>query len=547
MNRFKKTLTGASAILLMVLGFVACDDDFSTVGGEIIENNNFSTDLFSETIIQAYNKRLSPVQTNGLPVYQLGKNDDPVFGTTFSSLTVQASLVAGTEDPEFGDKSQAEEDADLTDFEENETVTEVWLHIPFFSTRSLNDDNEIEVTVDSLYGNLDATFTLRVEELTYYLRNVDTDGNPQAYFSDEDYSGSTGALLYEDTAFKIDQEEVEVILTDTNGDPVFDEAGEEIIEETLTPRIRVPLDVAFFQNRIIDNEGSIKLSNNNVFRAEDLFRGLHITTENAEALMLLDFQNATIQINYVYQKTETQGNTDPADDEAVAEKASFSLSLSSANIVNSFSTPNFTPTDVEATQENLYLKGGEGSMSIIELFGPDTDGNGVADQLEEIRENGWIINDANLVFYVNNNLQVTGATDPQRIYLYNLDDAIPLQDYLIDQTVNPTAPSLSKAIHGGILERDDAGNATRYKIRLTEHMNNVIRRDTMNVKFGLVSSSDIRIISNGQVQTAGSEFDFVPTISIMNPFGTVLHGSTPATPEDKRLKLEIFYSIPESN
>jgi hypothetical protein len=546
MNRFKKTLAGASAILLMVLGFVACDDDFSTVGGEIIENNNFSTDLFSETMIQAYNKRLNPVQTNGLPVYHLGTNNDPVFGTTFSSLTVQASLVAGTENPEFGDKSQAEEDADLTDFEEAEMVTEVWLNIPFFSTRSLNDDNEIEVAVDSLYGDVDVPFTLRVQELTYYLRNIDADGNPQAYFSDEDYSTSVGTMLFEDTAYVINQEEIEVIEVDANGETVFDDAGVAVIEETLSPRIRVPLDAVFFQQRIIDNEGSIKLSNNNVFRAEDLFRGLHITVENAQALMLLDFQNASIEINYVYQKTETQGNTDPADDEAVPTKASFALSLSSANIVNTLSTPTFGQ-DVTANEDNLFVKGGEGSMSIIELFGPDTDGNGVADQLEEIRENGWIINDANLVFYVNNTIQVETAQDPQRIYLYNLDDAIPLQDYLVDQTVNAASPSLSKGVHGGILERDEAGNATQYKIRLTEHINNVIRKDSTNVKLGLVSSSDIRIISNGQVQTTSSEFDFVPTISIMNPFGTVLHGSTPASPEDKRLKLEIFYSIPESN
>ncbi|QHI37892.1 hypothetical protein IMCC3317_32750 [Kordia antarctica] len=545
MNRFKKTLTGASVVLLIVLGFVACDDEFSTVGDEIIENNNFSTDLFAETIVNASNKRLNPVQTNGLPVYQLGKNDDPVFGTTFSSLTVQASLITGTENPEFGDFSQAEEDADLTDFEEEEMVTEVWLNIPFFSSSSVDDAGETVVEVDSLYGNIDTPFTLSVKELTYFLRSVDPNGDPQAYFSDEDYAGLTNETLFEDAAYVINTAEIEVGEVDASGQPVNDDAGVQIIEETLSPRIRVKLNSVFFQQRIINNEGSIKLSNNNVFRAEDLFRGLHITADDAEALMLLDFQNANIEINYTYNKVNTQGNTDASDDTTELEKAKFLLSLSSANIVNTFSTPTFGQN--VATTDNLFLKGGEGSMSTIELFGPDTDGNGVADQLEEIRENGWIINDANLVFYVNNAIQVDAAQDPQRIYLYNMDDAIPLQDYIVDQTVNPTSLSLSKAVHGGILERDDAGIATQYKIRLTEHINNVIRKDSTNVVLGLVSSSDIRIISSGQTQTGSSELDFVPTVSIMNPFGTVLHGSTPATPEDKRLKLEIFYSIPGSN
>jgi hypothetical protein len=306
------------------------------------------------------------------------------------------------------------------------------------------------------------------------------------------------------------------------------------------------LDAEFFQERIIDNEGSVKLSNNNVFRAEDLFRGIHITAEGAEALMLLDIQNATIEINYVYQKVNTQGNADSSDDTIETEKSSFNLSLSSANIINTFNTPTFTQ-DVTASNDNLFLKGGEGSMSVIELFGPDTDGNGVADQLEQIRENGWLINDANLVFYVNNNEQLTDAVDPQRIYLYNMDDNIPLFDYFIDESVNPVSADLSKAVHGGILERDDDGEALRYKIRITEHINNLVRKDSTNVKLGLVTSSDIRIISTGEIETATTEEELVPIVSIMNPFGTVLYGSTPAVPEDKRLKLEIFYTTPETN
>ncbi|KAB8151385.1 DUF4270 family protein [Kordia sp. TARA_039_SRF] len=546
MNKFKKTLVSGLVVLLMVLGFVACDDDFSTVGDEVIENNNFSTDLFVDSQVTAYNKRLGPVQANALPVYQLGKNVDPVYGTTFSELTIQASLITGTENPRFGDKTQEQEDEDLTDFEEDETVTEVWLNIPYFSTNTLNDDGEIEVEVDSIYGNVTQPFNLKVQELTYFLRAFDEDGEPQIYFSNEDFSTRVGETLYENPAYEINLERIDVEETDVNGTAVLDENGNPVIEETLSPRIRVPLDAEFFQERIIDNEGSVKLSNNNVFRAEDLFRGIHITAEGAEALMLLDIQNATIEINYVYQKVNTQGNTDSSDDTIETEKSSFNLSLSSANIINTFNTPTFTQ-DVTASNDNLFLKGGEGSMSIIELFGPDTDGNGVADQLEEIRENGWLINDANLVFYVNNNEQLTDAVDPQRIYLYNMDDNIPLFDYFIDESVNPVSADLSKAVHGGILERDDDGEALRYKIRVTEHINNLVRKDSTNVKLGLVTSSDIRIITTGEIETATTEEELVPIVSIMNPFGTVLYGSTPAVPEDKRLKLEIFYTTPETN
>lgn len=538
MNKLKKTLTGASVVLLILVGFIACDDEFSTVGGEIIENNNFSTNLFDETFLTVSNRRISPIQTNGLPVYQLGKSINGIYGNVMSSLTVQAGLVSGNEDPTFGEKSQAVEDEDADDLEEEEEVTKVYLNIPYFSTSTSESDGSITTTVDSIYGDRTQSFTFTVKEFTYFLRSVDEDGNQQAYYSDEDFSTYTGVTLFQDDIV-INEDPVEITEMDND-------TGEEVVVETLSPRIRVELDTQFFQDRIIDNEGSIKLSNNNVFRAEDLFRGLQITIgQDSDLLMMLDFQNADIVIEYKYQKLETQGNDDPDDDDVLIQTGSYALSLSTGNIINTF-TPLGPFPDVEASNDNIYLKGGQGSMAVIDLFGPDNDNNGIADQLEEIREENWIINDANLVFHINENIQ-GDEIDPERIYLYNMNDNIPLADYTIDQTVSATSPGLSKAIHGGILERNDDEDGVQYKIRITEHISNLIRKDSTNVRLGLVSSSDIRVITSGLENTGSSELEFIPTVSNMNPFGTVLYGNTAASPADKRLSLEIFYSIPETN
>lgn len=540
MNKLKKTLASALVVLLIVVGFVACDDEFNTVGGEIIENNNFSTELFDETLMTVTNRRLAPVQTNGLPVYQLGKNLNNVYGDVMASLTLQASLVAGNEDPEFGEMSQAEEDEDSGDIEEQETVTKVYLNIPFFSTSTAESDGTTSTAVDSVYGNRDIPFLLTVKEFTYFLRNTDEDGNTQAYYSDEDLSVHTGITLFQGEVL-LDEDVVEVMGIDN-------ETGEEVVTETLSPRIRVELDTQFFQQRILDNEGSISFSNNNVFRASELFRGLHISIgQDSNLLMMLDIQNADITIEYQYWKLETQGNDDPDDDEEVLQSSAYAIDLGAvgANSINTF-TPLDPFPDVEVSNDNIYLKGGQGSMAVIDLFGPDTDNNGVADQLEEIREENWIINDANLVFHVNEDLQ-GNEIDPQRIYLYNMNDNIPLEDYRVDETVNAASPSLSKVVHGGILERDDSGDGVRYKIRITEHINNLIRKDSTNVRLGLVSSSDIRIFASGRENTGSSEDEFVPTVSNMNPFGTVLYGNTAASPADKRLSIEIFYSIPGTN
>jgi hypothetical protein len=452
-----------------------------------------------------------------------------------SSITVQASLVAANFDPEFGEMTQEEEDAD---FDEQEEVTKVYLNIPYFSTSSVDSTGNIETEVDSIYGDRTVPFTMTVKELTYFLRSVDENGDQQAYFSNEDFSGFTGETLFNDDV-TINEDPVEVTELDN-------ETGEEVVVETLSPRLRVELPITFFQQRIIDNEGSIKLSNNNVFRAEDLFRGLNISVgQDTDLLMMLDFSTANVVVEYKYRSLITQGNDDPADDEIEIKTNSYAFSLSTGNIINTF-TPSGAFPDVEASNNNLYLKGGEGSMAVIDLFGPDTDNNGIADQLEEIREENWLINDASIVFHINESIQ-QDEQDPQRIYLYNMDDNIPLEDYNADLSVSATSPALSKLLHGGILERDDTEDGVQYRIRITEHINNLIRKDSTNVRLGLVSSSDIRIIGSGREETGSSEEEFIPTVSIMNPFGTVLYGNTAASPADKRLSLEIFYSIPETN
>jgi len=37
----------------------------------------------------------------------------------------------------------------------------------------------------------------------------------------------------------------------------------------------------------------------------------------------------------------------------------------------------------------------------------------------------------------------------------------------------------------------------------------------------------------------------VPVSSVVHPFGTILYGNNPAVPEEKRARLEIFYTKPE--
>ncbi len=595
-----KKIMGKVAILALFLAAcIACEKDFSTIGTDIISNRNFGTDSIHAKVF-AYNRKLNAVRTNGLSLYQLGRYTDPIYGQTEATIVSQLSLISNN--PEFGGLSQEEEDA-ATD--ENETVTAVYLDIPFFNNTSATDTdgdgvvNSLDVDpndpnsdtdgddvsdaeetasgtnplnsdtdgdgisddmdddtavnqfprtfqIDSIYGNREATFNILVEELTFYLGDLDPESgfqDAQEYFSNEDFTGFTSIQLADETIEGIDDQEIVIYNEDDPETTDVDES--EQIATRLSPRIRIPLDNAFFQTQILDAEGSPQIANNNNFR--DYLRGVVISTDgySEDILMLLDFEDANITIEYEYDTEDDEGGI-------VVEESSFTLNLS-GNVINTFVND---PYDGAITAEidnginasQLYLKGGSGTFVELKLFDED---DAITPNLDEIRANGWLINEANLTFYVDRETINTFAMgqeviEPPRVYLYNLENELFLIDYFDDPTINTTNSLQSRTIHGGILEEDDSENGVRYKIRLTEHINRIIRKDSTNVRLGLVVTSDINNPITGTAELDGAEEGFSPIATTVNPLGTILFGSdVPPEDEDKRLKLEIYYTRPQ--
>ena len=84
-------------------------------------------------------------------------------------------------------------------------------------------------------------------------------------------------------------------------------------------------------------------------------------------------------------------------------------------------------SDSTAGDENLYLKGGDGSIALIDLFGPDYDNDGIEDQLEALRDCNVIINEANLIFYVDQDKVAPGSgeAEPERVFIYDFCPTLP--------------------------------------------------------------------------------------------------------------------------
>ena len=581
----------------------SCTKEFNTIGTEILKDDSFETKV-QDIEVYASQKIIGPFNTTNLPIYQIGEIRDNIFGSVTSSFITQLQL--SRYNPSFGIASQEKENAgdplNITVIEENEKVTDVYFDIPFFTNRNDKDgdgvidsydvdDNDVNsdsdgdgvsdaqerangtdplnpdtdgdgipdgqdddtvnpnpgatvYDVDSLLGNFNDSFKIKIQEMDYYLREYDPTDNfesRQRYYNDNNIlENFTGQTLF-DGEVQIDKNELVIYKED---DPETDDIDEsEEVKERLSPRIRIPLNSEFFQSKLIDKEGSIDLANYDNFNL--YFKGIYINAYDFidPLMMILDFDSAEIVINYEYDKYNKNNTEDDITDDTIdRESKDFKITFV-GNKINLIKKEPFSSeiiSNINSTNNlaKIYLKGGEGLMAEIDLF-KDSQGN---DLLDDIKSRPWLINEANLTFYVDREtIDLNGGLiEPFRIYLYDLDTSLPLVDYYIDDTQGPRR-SETKINHGGMLDIDSDSHGIKYKIRISEHIKNIVRKDSTNKKLGLVLSSSISNISSTELKS--SPLESAPQTTVINPLGTVLYGPEPDQPNyDKRLKLELFYS-----
>lgn len=598
----------APAILgpLLLLVFTSCEEDVTTIGNGVIDENPFSSDKVVYDVF-AFNKKVEAVQTNKLPIYQIGVFNDPIYGRSTASITSQLSLSGGAGNPTFGNFAQSTEDISETDdneatIDENETVTEVILYIPYLrkdnsdsdldgvadefdldpedpnsdsdgdgltdneerlaGSDPLNEDTDgdgilddedtstlpnrypVKRELDSIYGNREAPFTFKVERSTFFLRDLDPNSNfleSQEYFSSQEFAPSfVSDVLFEGPVQITDEQ----TLIFTEDDPDTEDEDESLESpEVIEPGIRVPLDLSFFQTNIMDKEGMSELISNSNFK--NFLRGLHlsVTPLTDDIMLLLDLRNANITISYEYDRIVDE----------VMEKGEREYTLSfitgqgnapiQGNAVNTIIAETYPPEvadnlDTGNNDSRIYLKGGPGTYAEIKLF-DDSNGETI---INDIKTKNWIINEANLVFYVDRETLDAqgGVIEPVRLYMYNAENNRPIYNPANENSVADSRFGIYLDYDAFLEEENNLG--IKYKIRITDHINNLILRDSANATLGLTISPDIRISGVSTAVLSGNVEKDLPVASNLTPLSTVLYGSATGVPEEKKLKLEIYYT-----
>ncbi|MEJ6791280.1 MAG: DUF4270 domain-containing protein [Lacinutrix sp.] len=565
MKKTIKSLKSIGLLGLILIISISCDNDFSNIESDIqgIKNFDATSKLFPFVTRTKTFTPFTPsgtndvvgVQTNGLNGNLLGvyRNPTAALGTTVASVISQ--ITPTTYNPDFG--------------EANRSVESVYLTIPYYSTgESTDEDGNNTYSLDSIVGDTDKAFKLSIYRSNYVLQDLDPNldfQSTQCYYSNQSqlFESNLAAsnLIYQDNNFKISN--VEHITIEQ------DDEGNDEVTERFTPGIRVNLldsspdnlntNVALWENIFFANQGSSILSTRSNFK--DFFRGLVIKVEPPSAtdpdgsLTHLNFNAGNILFNYTNQEEiDAEEAGEPYD----ARNATVYRLEFNGNRVNTFDRINVEDHDGE--EENLYLNGTEGSMAVLELFSGDIE-NEDGDLVPTFdyfygKKDKWLINEANLVFYVNEDLLNDSRSEndePNRLTLYDLKNNTPIIDYFLDGSTNTIQPTFSKTGYSEVLTRDSNNNekGVRYKIRLTAHITNILQSDSTNVKLGLFIANNINVLSQSKIQGINNDdddstLDIVPSTNILSPKGTILHGNDININTELRAKFEIFYTEPEN-
>lgn len=541
---FKKFLLAVIAVFLY-----SCDKDFNAIGEGLVGDDHFGLESEKYDVL-AFNQEVTPVQSNNLVTNALGIFDNPLFGTTTANFVTQIGLASYS-----------------ATIGESPVIDSVKIEIPYYShVLTTNDKGDSTYELDSIYGDKNGKIKLSVYESGIQMRSSYFSGGsqlPQYYYTDQNTEFSNkkiGARLNDGGILENDEfffDAKEVVIKTTNSDKT-------VTTERKKPQMTLKLNNQFFQDKIL-SAATTKLSAEDLF--QEYFRGLYFNVEksgsNPSNMALMNFSEGKITI-YYKAKTDitTDGDTTENKTLALNLKGSSSITSNTANFLDSTRNPDYASaitTNVNKTEgdEKLYLNGGVGSLAVLKLFNP-TDvlsynakgevvngANGVPDQLDEMRSNSviknWKVNEANLIFYIDA-AKMAAAEEPVRVYLYDLTNNTVLLDYSADDSSN----------YGGLITLGSDKRGKSYKIRITSHIRNLIKDTTAkNVDLGLVVSQGPAIIAfnalKDKVQINDNPIEYllaVPRTSLMNPLGTILYGGKASVPEDKRLKLEVYYTKP---
>lgn len=510
----KSTYVGA--ILLLLVSVISCEKDFQDIGTSVVNNAVF------ETKIDSFDIEITPiditaVQADGGISVNLGEYLLGVYNGA-DLKTIEASIV-----------SQVGYISNLTvvdnTYDSNDTIVvtkmdTVFIRIPYQSTNiGNNDDGSIEYRLDSILGNPTTAVPVKVYRNLSFLNTLDPYNPTQSntYQSNENYI--EGALLSDPAfTFTVPQntetlDTMYVFNRHLNDGTTFKDT---LKITNSAPFFTIPLHKEEIKSIFLDKYQEPEFETANAF--ENYFRGLIIKASGDDgALIPFNFTTGAPTLEIYYTNTVLANGTVI---DTIQKNNSFNLTgVRNSKYIGS--------NPVTPANGRFVIQGTAGTMANITILSNDTDGDGISD-LDELKaldpENGVLINDASLIFYIDKTKDTTYV--PNQLFLFKNGDNNPSQ---ILDSYN------GYGTFGGNLLLDDNNAKDRYHFRITDYVTDLVNGESnYNPPLGL------RVFNSTDTPTSST--DTIVKSYNWNPRGITLYSNT-ATNQTKKAKLKIAYSI----
>lgn len=534
MKKFLNGLTILTTLLMGSMMMQSCDNDPLTIGDELVGAGATGSKLELDLI--AYNTTTDTILSNQKVLQNavLGVYDEPVFGKNNAKFYTQVRLTAGN--PSFGT---------------NPVVDSVILRIPVYYKSTAVDQDTIKIytapdsdatkkdtiwykniyEMDSIYGNKESTMKLNVREI-----------NTVLLFDSAYYSNANKRSFDQISVLPNVLGSVEVKKDVQQNIIKVEEATTSIHEEAVS--IKIPLDKAFFTEKILNNRHNGNLSDNATF-VRNVLRGLEFSVENDNGFYFQFNPNQLdLRMYYTYDNTSTADDAKPriqgthkfSFDNMWTSTGGYTVQFNQfdhtrgAELLNATQNPNM----VEGSSK-LYLNGMDGTLLNMVI-----NQDALNDLKTKITANNWFITGAKVVLNVDESYTALAQKSP---YLFAWNRYKSEGKY-----VDKLYSDLTRAdgfqnfypsnVHFNPMYNFDK-NDGQYIFDITDHIKSILERDQVfEDQKMIVAMGNFLLNSNGMINSVENPYS---NNRVSSPYRLVFHGNSSAD-QNKKLKLLIYYT-----
>lgn len=549
----KKKIGVLSLSILCLAILISCEEDFSDIATNIVDNNKFITNQI-DLEIEIEEVGLESVRADNIGAviteYWLGVYNNPNYKKIESSFVTQIGLASNliTKDVSPAvDETEQDQKIDSTFI-----LDKVILKLPYTATSTGVFENlSPKFRLDSILGDTLKPVSLKVFQNQTFLNTLDPSNPAESNSYQSNHAYVEGEVLSDDFAFTPSALDTMLVVERHHANGSTFESQEKL--GTVTgPFLTIPLNFdkmkALFWDKFYDSEFSATEEFNNYFR------GVIVKAEGEDGSMVPLALTGAASLEFFYTITRQEikeGEDVLTHKDTIPSKYTFPITGVKNSIYKmspaSGNTPanNFVLQGTAGTNANVKIKGvnldrvktEDPENPILKHEDKDVDQNGYLD-LEELAsikdsatdELGLLVNDAKLNLYVNTAVSPDKNILPQNLLLYTTDEENNSR-HLTDIYREPD-------FYGGnLVLKEEEETPDFYSFRITDHLANIINgnvtdfNDLILKVFNLTDNP----VSQGILDTSVSTYNW-------NPRGVTLFDNDEQSHGAKRAVLRLTYS-----